>query len=91
VIRMKEERTKMKDEVFIEEKIELTRINIPMKELPSTKTFDVRVYRDRPWIMFFISRELYEELEALCKRQGLDVKKAIYSQLMSLKETLKEG
>jgi len=67
---MKEEKTKLIDNVLLERKTELSPCPIPVKDIPSDKVFDVRVYRDRPWIMFFVSREIYEELKSLCDERG---------------------
>ena len=88
---MKEEKTKLIDNVLLERKTELSPCPIPVKDIPSDKIFDVRVYRDRPWIMFFMSREIYEELKSLCDERGLDVKKVIYGSIMKAREILKEG
>jgi len=87
---MKEESTKIKDTVKITRKTDLVPFEIPSREIPQSRIFDVRYYRDRLWVLIFMDRETFESLKSLCDARGLDVKKVVYGSIMKTRDILRE-
>lgn len=88
---MKKESTKMKDVVLISKKTTCAPIEIPVREVPSSRMFDIRHYRERKWVLIFMDTETFESFKALCEAKGLDVKKVMYGAIMRTKELLREN
>lgn len=87
---MKEESTKIKDEIRISRKTDLVPFEITSREIPSSRVFDVRYYKDRLWVLIFMDRETFESLKTLCEARGLDVKKVVYGSIMKTRDLLRE-
>ena len=86
---MKEESTKMKDQVFLAKSTAFSNAEIPCKELPPSRLWDIRVYKERPWVMLFMERQSWEEFAELCRQRGLDPKKVMYGTFIKIRDQLR--
>jgi len=86
---MKEETTKAKDSLLISRKTEYVPAELPYKELPNVKVFDARIYKDREWMLFFLEKKFWNELNELCEKKGLDPKKVIWGSIVKSRDMLR--
>jgi len=84
-----EERTKFKDKVLLSISTPFEIKEIPYATPPSEKVFDVKDYAGREWTMIFMEKKLYNQIEELCRKRGLDPKKVLYGTILKLIKMLK--
>jgi len=85
---MQKEKTQMKDRTLIKITTPLVLNEIPNMEIPSSRLFDVRTYKERNWVLIFFDRDLWENFREVCEKKGLDPKRVLYGSLIKIRKQL---
>ena len=83
------ESSKIKDTIRFATSTACVPAGVPVKDVPSSRTFDIRSYKGPgDWVLIFMDKETFESLKKLCEAKGLDVRKVLWGGIMKSKELL---
>jgi hypothetical protein len=87
---MPEEKSKMKDSVKFRISTKFERKEIPFQMPPSGKALDIKSYHQKDWVLMYFDKNLYDEINTLCKKHNLDTKGVFYGMFMKITKELEE-
>jgi hypothetical protein len=81
----------LSDKIFIKKTTAMVPkgISIPCKDIPSSRLLEIKNYPAQGWVLVYLDKATWSELETLIQKRGLDPRKVVFGTLMKLKDQLK--